>query len=197
VRELFAVTEAIKKWCQYLLGNTFHTYTDHKSLKSLLTQTIQTPEQHKWLTKLIGYSFEIHYKPRKENVVADALPSIPHDSNTAVCTVVSFPFFPLFSQLQQFYATHPVGKQLVAKLQDNSTMQQKFHYRSGILYFQDRIFIPEEADLIHSLLEEYHSSPLGGHFGIKATLSHVSAVFFLHGMHADVKPYPLLPYMSI
>jgi len=45
VRELYAITEAIKKWRQYLLGSTFTIYTDHQSLKSLMTQTIQTPEQ--------------------------------------------------------------------------------------------------------------------------------------------------------
>jgi hypothetical protein len=73
VRELYAVTEAIKKWRQYLLGSTFKIFTDHKSLKSLMTQTIQIPEQQKWLTKNLGYTYEIHYKPGKENVVADAL----------------------------------------------------------------------------------------------------------------------------
>jgi hypothetical protein len=44
VRELYALTEAIKKWRQYLLGATFKIFTDHKSLKSLVTQTIQTPK---------------------------------------------------------------------------------------------------------------------------------------------------------
>lgn len=78
------------------------------------------------MTKLIDYSFEIHYKPRKENVVADALSRMLDDYNTAICATVSSPFFPLFSQLQQFYATHPVGKQLVAKFHENSAMQQKF-----------------------------------------------------------------------
>ncbi|CAJ2665277.1 unnamed protein product [Trifolium pratense] len=57
IRELYALTEAIKKWRQYLLGSTFKIFTDHKSLKSLMTQTIQTPEQQKWLTKLIGYTY--------------------------------------------------------------------------------------------------------------------------------------------
>ncbi|GJS06812.1 ty3-gypsy retrotransposon protein [Tanacetum coccineum] len=39
----------------------------------MLTQTIHTPEQQKWITKLLGYDFEIHFKPGKENTVADAL----------------------------------------------------------------------------------------------------------------------------
>ncbi|KAL0386330.1 UNVERIFIED_CONTAM: Retrovirus-related Pol polyprotein from transposon [Sesamum radiatum] len=45
VRELFAITAAIKKWRHYLLGNTFRIFNDHKSLKELMTQTIQMPEQ--------------------------------------------------------------------------------------------------------------------------------------------------------
>ena len=73
VRELYALIEAVKKWRQYLLGHTFKIFTDHKSLKSLMTQTIQTPEQQKWLTKLMDYNYEIHYTLRKDNIVADAL----------------------------------------------------------------------------------------------------------------------------
>lgn len=171
-----------------MLGNTFHIYTDHKSLKNLLTQTIQTPEQQKWLTKLIGYNFEIHYKPGKENLVADALSRIP-EASTGLCATVSSPIFPLFNQLQQFYATHPAGKQLIIQLRESSTMQRNFSYRAGILYFQERIFIPREAAIIPSLLEEYHSSPLGGHSGIKATISRLSAVFYWPGMYADVKNF--------
>lgn len=45
VREMYAITEVVKKWCQCLLGRHFHIYMDHKSLNALLTQTIQTLEQ--------------------------------------------------------------------------------------------------------------------------------------------------------
>ncbi|XP_025625640.1 uncharacterized protein [Arachis hypogaea] len=38
----------------------------HQSLKALL-------KQHKWMHKLLGYDFEIHYKSGAENVAADAL----------------------------------------------------------------------------------------------------------------------------
>ncbi|WVZ52646.1 hypothetical protein U9M48_003686 [Paspalum notatum var. saurae] len=36
--ELAAVVHALKIWRHYLLGNTCHIYTDHKSLKYILTQ---------------------------------------------------------------------------------------------------------------------------------------------------------------
>lgn len=43
IRELHAITCAVKCWRQYLLGHYFVIQTDHRSLKELLTQVIQTP----------------------------------------------------------------------------------------------------------------------------------------------------------
>lgn len=45
VRELATITTTVKKWRQYLLGNSFMIQTDHRSLKKLMAQVIQTPEQ--------------------------------------------------------------------------------------------------------------------------------------------------------
>lgn len=41
-REMFVITEAVKKWRQYLLGCHFWIYTDHRSPRNLLSQTIPT-----------------------------------------------------------------------------------------------------------------------------------------------------------
>ena len=76
-REVFAITQAVKRWRQYLLGRHFIIKTDHQSLKGLIEQTIQTPEQQKWLTKLLGYDFTITYRPGRDNKVADALSRHP------------------------------------------------------------------------------------------------------------------------
>ena len=72
-REMFAITQAVSKWRQYLLGRKFTIITDQQSLRSLTNQTIQTPEQQKWLTKLVGFDFHIVYRPGKQNAAADAL----------------------------------------------------------------------------------------------------------------------------
>lgn len=63
-KELLAVVHAHAK---------FIICTDQKSLKFLLEQNITMPIQHMWLSKLMGYTFEIHYKQGKENIAADAL----------------------------------------------------------------------------------------------------------------------------
>jgi hypothetical protein len=73
IRELHAITAAVKRWRQYLLGHFFIIQTDHKSLKELLTQVIQTPEQQQYLSKLLAYHYEIQYRPGNTNTVADAL----------------------------------------------------------------------------------------------------------------------------
>lgn len=151
VSELYALTESVKKWRQYLLGHTFKIFTDHKSLKSLMTQTIQTPEQQKWLTKLMGYNYEIHYTPGKDNVVADAL-SRSSDSSAMPCfTAISSLTFPWLQQLHDFFSTLE-GQQLISKITTNTASASKFCQKGGLLYFQDRLFIPKDSGIIPLLL---------------------------------------------
>jgi hypothetical protein len=72
-KKLLAIVQAIRTWRPYLLGRKFYIHTDHCSLKYLMEQRIVTPEQQKWVSKLLGYDYEITYKPGRENSAADAL----------------------------------------------------------------------------------------------------------------------------
>jgi hypothetical protein len=71
--ELAAVVHSLKIWRHYLLGNTCHVYTDHKSLKYIFTQSELNMRQRRLLELIKDYDLEIHYHPGKANVVADAL----------------------------------------------------------------------------------------------------------------------------
>ena len=73
VREMYAIIEVITKFRHYLLGHQFIIKSDQQSFRALLDQNLQTPEQQKWLPKLLGYDFKIKYKPGKENIPADCL----------------------------------------------------------------------------------------------------------------------------
>ncbi|KAL9436960.1 hypothetical protein AB3S75_022911 [Citrus x aurantiifolia] len=51
IRELQAIVETVYKGRQYLLGCFFVIRTDHMSIKELLQQVIQTPDQQVYLHK--------------------------------------------------------------------------------------------------------------------------------------------------
>ncbi|KAK8690916.1 hypothetical protein V6N13_074441 [Hibiscus sabdariffa] len=71
--ELAAVVFALKIWRHYLCGERCTVYTDHKSLKYLMTQKELNLRQRRWLELLKDYDLSIEYHPGKTNVVVDAL----------------------------------------------------------------------------------------------------------------------------
>ena len=71
--ELAAVVFALKIWRHYLYGETCQVFTDHKSLKYLLTQKELNLRQRRWLELIKDYDLIIDYHSGKANVVADVL----------------------------------------------------------------------------------------------------------------------------
>ena len=187
VREMYAITKSIKKWRQYLLGNHFKIFTDQKSLNTLISQTIQTPEKQKWTTKLQGYDFEILYKPGKQNIVADAL-SHQETPNLSLLLAMSSPVPNLLQELQHFYSTSE-GKALIQSCTKDHQLPSLFSTWQGILFFRNHIFLPATQDFRQRFLYELHASPMAGHSGLKPTLSRVAASFYWPGWTRDVKTF--------
>ncbi|KAI4313482.1 hypothetical protein L6164_026461 [Bauhinia variegata] len=140
VRELHAITTAVHKWRQYLLGHTFIILTDHKSLKELMSQVIQTPEQQVYLSKLLGYDYSIQYKVGKSNLVADALSRIS-EPNESQYFILSMPNFTFLDALRKALRDSPEFQCLLTQVQANPSSYPNFKIHNGLLLFKGKIWI--------------------------------------------------------
>ena len=88
-KEAQAIIEAIRHWRHFLTGRHFTLTTDQKSVSYMFDQRnrgkIKNDKIMRWRLELACYSFDIVYRPGKENVLPDALSratcaSAPQDS---------------------------------------------------------------------------------------------------------------------
>jgi hypothetical protein len=133
VRELHAITTSVKKWRQYLLGHPFNIHTDHKSLKELISQVIQTPEQQVYLSKLIGFDFKIQYKTGKINVVFDALSRLKNIGRSLTLTM---PHFIFLNDLRSHLTTTPEFTSLFNQIQQKPSNYPDYKIHQGLIFLQ-------------------------------------------------------------
>ena len=75
-REALACVWACERWHFYVYGRRFTLVTDHLALRTLLTTggTGHRPLRlHRWCDRLQQYTFNVQYKPDRDNWVADCL----------------------------------------------------------------------------------------------------------------------------
>ncbi|GAU31857.1 hypothetical protein TSUD_114680 [Trifolium subterraneum] len=180
VRELYAVTEAMAKFRHYILGHKFIIRTDQQSLKALTDQTIQTPEQQKWLHKFLGFDFTIEYKPGKDNVAADAL-------SRSFFMATSSPVNSLLSTITDVVNYDPSLAQVKLQCLQGTCAESLYQVRQDILYWKNKIVVPQIPHIIQSILQEFHSSLLGAHAGIARTKARIASQFTWPSLSRDVR----------
>lgn len=148
-------------------------------MKHLCQQTIQTLEQQRWIPKLLGYDFKIEYKPGKDNVVADAL-------SKCFILQLSSSQCSLIDQIRESQLQDPDCKAIIIQIQSIGANTKDFYWKNNLLWKHGKLFIPDDQQLKHILLVEFHSTPMGGHSGTLRTYSRLAHQFFWKGMRKDV-----------
>eukprot|EP00253_Pinus_taeda_P010515 PITA_10515 len=174
----------VATWRPYLLGQRFQIRTDHQSLKYFLEQRLSSPQQNKWLAKMLGYDYEIIYKKGKENSVANALSRQFEEESTLL--TISLPIPDWVEEARREWFSHPGLSQLISQLQVDPNSTKGYSCQNDILRYKDRVVISPTSTLKSHILAELHSSPIAGHSGFQKTYARTRRSFFWTSMKQDI-----------
>eukprot|EP00253_Pinus_taeda_P018621 PITA_18621 len=173
----------VDAWRPYLLGRHFQICTDHHSLKYFLEQCLSSPQQNKWLAKMLGYDYEIIYKKGKDNSVADALSCQFEEESTLLA--ISLPIPEWIEEARREWFSHPELSQLISQLQADPNSTKGYSCRM-ILRYKGRVVISPTSTFKSRILAEMHSSPIAGHSGFQKTYARTRRSFFWTCMKKDI-----------
>nr|KYP74287.1 Retrotransposable element Tf2 [Cajanus cajan] len=80
-------------------------------------------------------------------------------------------------------------QELVNKLLQVDNGQDLFTFCNGLLYFKERLFVPDLNDFRLQLLKEFHCTPVAGHSGLNPTVCRLAAIFYWPGLYSDARKF--------
>ena len=197
--ELAVIVFALKIWRHYLYGEKCFIYNDHKSLKYLPSQQELNLRQQRWMELIKDYNCVIDYHRGKANVVADAL-SIKSiqmlrtlnahfslsDNGTVVAELISRP-----SLLNQVLEAQKKDEKIdVVINQIGNGKETEFTMNeNGVLYYEERVYVPDCNDLRKSILEEAHSGSFDIHPNSINMYRDLKMSFWWSGKKRDVSEF--------
>lgn len=181
-----AIVLAIQKWRHYLLGQKFLVRTDQKSLKFLLEHRLVSVEHQQWLTKLLGYDFDIQYRPRLENTAADALSRL---EPSVSLMALAIPRALILDDLPKAVRRDAKLSKILITLQQHPTGHSGYSLVQGNLLYKGRLVLPSGSPFVLQILEECDDGLTGGHSGVVKTYKHVAANVYWVGMKRDIENY--------
>ncbi|GJT56530.1 retrotransposon protein, putative, ty3-gypsy subclass [Tanacetum coccineum] len=157
--ELAAVVFALKIWRHYLYGEACDIFTDHKSLKYIFTQRELNMRQRRWLELLKDYDTNIQYHPERLDV--------------ELCVRGSGGFWAsmriesnLMLQIKEAQRDDGELWAIVQNVEDGKHTEFSVD-DDGIVWFEDRLCVPNDQALREKVMTEAHSSPFNNMPGLQ------------------------------
>ncbi|KAL8100260.1 hypothetical protein AgCh_032491 [Apium graveolens] len=177
----------VQKWKYYLLGRHFVVRSDQQRLHFLTQQREIKADYQRWVAKLLGFDFEIQFKPGAANRVVDAL-SRKKTGEVVLREMVSIHGVS-WEQLDREIAADKDLQLIMQGLKKANPEPSKFHLVDGKLRYKGRIVVPRSSKVVTQLLEVYHDSPVGGHAGEVKMYLRLAGEWYWKGMREDMTAY--------
>jgi hypothetical protein len=190
-----------------LYGQKCDIYTDHKSLKYIFAQSELNMRQRRWLELIKDYELEIHYHPRKANVVADAL-SRKSQVNMLAVHLMSYELANEFDRpsLRFLNNTQGVTVELKPTLEQDIRKGQKDDEKineirqlimdgkgkdfcedaEGVVWFKDRLCVLDMKSIQELILKEAHETTYSIHPGSEKMYQDLKKRFWWYGMKREI-----------
>eukprot|EP00052_Salpingoeca_macrocollata_P026217 m.242785 g.242785 ORF g.242785 m.242785 type:complete len:446 (-) comp22544_c1_seq16:697-2034(-) len=214
-REFLAVYEALLHWRIYLLGNSIRIHTDNQALTYIMKQKERKQRHMKWISFLNEFgNITMHHVEGKNNEGPDALSRVdlpdtvePDTIVMAVCAEENTKKAVIEVNAIQIVeiTLQPKWRQKMLDSTKSDKQLQKARKKhpknfrtaeNGFVYYSEhgtqeteRLYIPEDYEIITQILVEAHNTPTSAHRGARQTDLRLKIDFFWPGMFRDVEEY--------
>ena len=141
-------------------------------------------DYQRWLTRLLGFDFEIFYKPGCENKAADGL-----SRSIALTGLLLYLTVPTVLQWEDLFSEIAADVEIQKKLTQVRQGSSKYTVSEGKLWRKKRLVIPKNSKFIPLVLRECHDGKAGGHSGVAKTLTRIQLSFHWDGIKKLVQKY--------
>ena len=194
--ELAVIVFALKIWRHYLYGEKCFIYINHKSLKYFPSQRELNLRQRRWMELIKDYDCMIYYHSGKANVVADALSRKTMqmlralnahfsltDDGTVVTELITRPSF--LNRVLEAQKKDEKIVAIVSQIRNGREIELTVN-EDGVLYYKDRVCVPDDNDFRKAILEKAHSGSFAIHPGSTKMYQDLKMSFWWSEMKRDV-----------
>uniref|UniRef100_A0A0W0FG09 Reverse transcriptase-rnase h-integrase n=1 Tax=Moniliophthora roreri TaxID=221103 RepID=A0A0W0FG09_MONRR len=206
-RELLAIYRALMEWRHYLMGGKFKVVvlSDHKNLTYFRTAQKLNRRQARWSLFLSEFDLGLIHVPGKSITQADALSWRSNEQDDVDSDNEDIVVLPdrIFIKGIDLGLKDEIAEQLGPDNFHKSALEQLLHQgmppikstltdwriEGDLLFFQNRVYVPNNVDLRQRIVKSIHKTPRVGHPGQWNTIEQVQRDFWWPGMAKFIRSF--------
>ena len=176
---MLAIMHTLAKFRQNLVCGRLNIKTDHNSLRFFMSQKDLNDCQHKWISKMQAYNFDIEYVKGTHNMVVDAL------SRQGKLNAITSIKDNWKEEIVAEYVKDPRTNEIM----EGNITNDEIKIMEELILYRGRILLEANSKVKRKIMKEYHDNPLSGHTGFYKTYRKVREIYSWKGLKKDIIKY--------